>query len=86
MHLFSHTSPLLELEGEERKLALEYLAEAWVSAETDGIEGESIAHAALFAALATLVRRFGEEATAELIARLPERIRTGEYSLERTLQ
>lgn len=86
MHLFTQTSPLDELEGDERKIALEYLAEAWLSAETDGLEGESIAHAALFAALATLVRTFGEEATAEMVARLPERIRAGEYTLDRTLQ
>lgn len=86
MHLFTQTLPLDELEGDERKIALEYLAEAWLSAETDGLEGESIAHAALFAALATLVRTFGEEATAEMVARLPERIRAGEYTLDRTLQ
>lgn len=86
MHLFTQSSPLDELEGDERKIALEYLAEAWLSAETDGLEGESIAHAALFAALATLVRTFGEEATADMVARLPERIRAGEYTLDRTLQ
>jgi hypothetical protein len=33
-----------------------------------------------------LVKLHGDEATAELIALLPDRIRSGEYSLERTLQ
>ena len=41
---------------------------------------------ALFAALATLVRQHGEDATAELVAGLPDRIRAGEYNLDRSLQ
>ncbi len=71
---------------EERQIALEYLAEAWNSAEEDGIESQALAHASLFAALATLVRSHGEEATAKLVAGLPDRIRAGEYNLERSLQ
>ncbi|PXA90885.1 hypothetical protein DMC47_26850 [Nostoc sp. 3335mG] len=70
----------------DRQLALEYLAEAWNSAEEDGVESGSLAHASLFAALATFVKMHGEEATADLIAQLPDRIRTGEYNLERVLQ
>jgi hypothetical protein len=70
----------------ERQLALEYLAEAWNSAEEDGVESQALAHASLFAALATLVRAHGEDATAELVAALPQRIRAGEYNLERSLQ
>jgi hypothetical protein len=70
----------------ERQLALEYLAEAWNDAEEDGIESAALAHASLFAALATFVRMHGDEATADLIGQLPERIRNGEYNLERNLQ
>jgi len=70
----------------ERQIALEYLAEAWNSAEEDGLETSALAHASLFAALATFVRMHGDEATADLIAQLPDRIRTGEYNLERILQ
>lgn len=70
----------------ERQLALEYLAEAWNGAEEDGLESASLAHASLFAALATFVRLHGDEATADLVAQLPERIRNGEYNLERVLQ
>lgn len=70
----------------ERQIALEYLAEAWNSAEEDGLEPASLAHASLFAALATFVRMHGDEATADLVAQLPDRIRTGEYNLERILQ
>jgi hypothetical protein len=75
-----------EGDAEERQIALEYLAEAWNSAEEDGIESQSLAHASLFAALATLVKMHGEDATAALVAALPDRIRSGEYNLDRSLQ
>lgn len=84
--MFSYSSHAVDQDTQERQIALEYLAEAWQSAETDGVEGEALAHAALFAAIATLVRTFGEDPTADLIARLPERIRAGEYSLDRSIQ
>lgn len=70
----------------ERQIALEYLAEAWNSAEEDGLEKAALAHASLFAALATFVNMHGDEATADLIAQLPDRIRSGEYNLDRVLQ
>ncbi len=75
-----------DLEPDDRQLALEYLADAWNSAEQDGLEGEAIAHAAIFAALATLVRTFGEEATADILENVPERVRQGEYTLDRSIQ
>lgn len=68
---------------EARQLALEYLAEAWNTAEDEGVETLALAHASLFAALATLVREHGEDATARLVAGLPDRIREGEYNLMR---
>ena len=68
---------------QERQLALEYLAEAWNTAEDEGVQSLALAHASLFAAIATLVKAHGEEATALLVASLPERIRSGEYNLER---
>lgn len=67
----------------ERQIALEYLAEAWNTAEDEGVESLALAHASLFAAIATLVRAHGEEATALLVGGLPDRIRGGEYNLER---
>ena len=70
----------------ERQLALEYLAEAWNYAEDDGVQSAALAHASLFAALATFVKMHGDEATAELVAQLPDRIRSGEYNLDRILQ
>lgn len=76
-------SALIERDREARQLALEYLAEAWNDAEDDGVESTALAHASLFAALTTLVEAYGEEAAAELIAALPDRIRSGEFNLER---
>jgi hypothetical protein len=68
---------------EARQLALEYLAEAWNTAEDEGVQSIALAHASLFAALATLVKMHGEETTAMLVEGLPDRIRSGEYDLER---
>jgi hypothetical protein len=76
----------LDLEHTERQIALEYLAEAWNAAEEDGIESRSLAHASLFAALAMFVRLHGDESTADMVADLPQRIRAGEYNLDRNLQ
>ena len=71
----SRGETILELETD--KVNLE------VTAEDDGVESLALAHASLFAALATLVRTHGEEATALLVAGLPDRIRSGEYDLDR---
>lgn len=68
---------------EERQLALEYLADAWNTAEDEGVQSLALAHASLFAAIATLVRAHGEEATAMLVGGLPDRILNGEYNLDR---
>ncbi len=73
-------------ERHEREMALEYVAEAWNSAEDDGIHATALAHASLFAALTSLVEHHGETLVAELIATLPDRIRSGEYNLVRSLQ
>ena len=86
MYTFASLQRKTDPEIRDRQLALEHLAEAWHGAESEGIEAESIAHAAIFAALATLVSEYGEEAIADLVAALPTRIRTGEYSLDRTVQ
>jgi hypothetical protein len=86
MYSFAQTRRRPDPEFRSRQIALEYLADAWESAENDDITSESMAHAAIFAALATLVGNYDEESVAELVATLPERIRAGEYSLTRTIQ
>ncbi len=83
---FPTTDAAFEAEHEERQIALEYLADAWNAADADGVDTGALAHAALFAAIATLVRDHGEDAVAELIGEIPERISHGEYTLDRKLQ
>ena len=85
-HAFSDAVTRALLESTERQIALEYLAEAWNNAEDDGVSALDLAHASLFAALATLVRMHGEAAAADLVAALPDRMRAGEYNLDRSLQ
>ena len=86
--MFSPASGLgaFDREQGERQMALEYLAEAWNAAEDDGVQSAALAHASLFAALATFVKMHGDEAAADLVALLPDRIRSGEYNLDRILQ
>lgn len=86
MQNYAKPEPQAMMERIDRDLALERLAAAWRGAEDEGIAPETVAHAAIFAAFATLVTEFGEDAVADLVAQLPERIRAGEYSLNRTLQ
>jgi hypothetical protein len=77
---------IAENDREERQVALEYVAEAWNAAEDDGVETLALAHASLFAALTALVKRHGENATADMISMLPDRVRAGEYTLDRSVQ
>lgn len=70
----------------DRDLALEHLAGAFDDAHNDGIGSEAVAHAAIFAALATLISEFGEEPVAAIMAALPMRIVSGEFSLDKTIQ
>jgi hypothetical protein len=64
----------------ERQAALGYVAEAFAEARHDGLDGDCLAHAALFAAFRELVETYGEEATAAFAEGLPEKIRKGVYT------
>ena len=68
--------------AEERRAALGYLAEAWAEARLDGIDGDCLAQACLFTALAEFVTTYGEEAAAKFTDGLSARIRNGEFSIE----
>jgi hypothetical protein len=72
--------------AEERRAALGYLAEAWAEARLDGIDGDCLAQACLFTALAELVSTYGEEAAARYTEGLATRIRNGEFSVSRLHQ
>ena len=58
---------------EQKQAALSYLNEAWAEARHDGVDGDCLAQASLFAAFAELVGTYGEG--------LPNRVRNGEFSL-----
>ena len=63
-----------------KRAALTYVVEAFVEAQLDGLDGDCVAQAALFAAFRELVATYGEDATADYAEGLPERIRAGGFS------
>jgi len=72
--------------ADERRAALAYLSDAWAEARLDGIDGDCLAQACLFAALAEFVSTYGEEAAATFAEGLGTRIRNGEFSVEQHRQ
>ena len=66
---------------EQKRAALGYLNAAWTEARVDGIDGDCLAQACLFAAFAEFVSTYGEEAAARFAEGLAMRIRKGEFSL-----
>ena len=81
MTIRANEAPEEAPEHEQKRAALGYLNEAWLEARIDGIDGDCLAQACLFAAFAELVSTYGEEAAAELAEGLALRIRRGEFSL-----
>ena len=65
---------------EQKQTALGYLSEAWAEARHDGVDGDCLAQASLFAAFAELVKTYGEDAVAKFVEGLPVRVRNGEFS------
>lgn len=70
-----------KLYSDQRRAAYSYVSEAFAEGRFDGIDGDCLAHAALFAAFVELVATYGEDAVAKFAEKLPERIKAGEYSL-----
>jgi len=66
---------------EQKRAALGYLHGAWTEARLEGIDGDCLAQACLFAAFAEFVATYGEEAAARFAEGLARRIRNGEFSL-----
>jgi len=67
---------------EQKRVALGYLQEAWAEARHDGVDGDCLAQACLFAAFAEFVTTYGEDAAAKFADGLGTRIRNGEFSLD----
>ena len=70
----------------QSEAALRYILDAWEEALDDGISPETLANAALFAALADLVSTYGEDAVAKMAGGLSQRISHGEFTLTRSAQ
>jgi hypothetical protein len=66
---------------ELKRAAVGYVSEAWNEARLDGIDGDCLAQACLFAAFAEMVSTYGEEAVARFVEALPARLRNGEFSV-----
>jgi hypothetical protein len=66
---------------EQKQAALGYLNEAWAEARHDGVDGDCLAQASLFTAMAELVRTYGEDAVATFVEGLSIRVRNGEFSV-----
>ncbi len=71
---------------EAKQAALRYILEAWEEAIYDGLDPDAIATAAMFAALSDMIATYGEEPVAVMCERLPERIRSGEFTVGKTTQ
>jgi hypothetical protein len=71
---------------EQKQVALGYVHEAWAEARMDGVDGDCMAQACLFAALVEFVTTYGEEASAKFAEGLPARIRNGEFSADLSRQ
>jgi len=71
---------------EQKRVAFGYLNDAWTEARIEGIDGDCLAQACLFAAFAEFVTTYGEEAAAHFAEGLATRIRNGEFSVVVTRQ
>ena len=71
---------------EQKRAALGYVHEAWAEARLDGVDGDCMAQACLFAALVEFVSTYGEDPAAKFAEGLPVRIRNGEFSADLSRQ
>ena len=71
---------------EQKQIALGYVHEAWAEARLDGVDGDCMAQACLFAALIEFVSTYGEEPAATFAEGLAARIRNGEFSVDLSRQ
>jgi hypothetical protein len=81
---FSTTEP--GSDQDQKRLALGYIHEAWAEARIDGVDGDCMAQACMFAALVEFVRTYGEDPAAKFAEGLPARIRNGEFSTDLSRQ
>ena len=71
---------------EQKQAALSYLNDAWAEARLDGVDDDCMALSCLFAAFASLVETYGEDAAAQYAEGLPRRVRNGDFTTNRPRQ
>ncbi|MBX3490570.1 MAG: hypothetical protein KF769_08135 [Parvibaculum sp.] len=76
-------SPLSE--SEQRRVALQNILDAWDEALGEGVDADILATTAIFAALSDMVEAYGEEPVADMAKGLADRVRQGEFTLNRTM-
>ncbi|GEP12714.1 hypothetical protein [Methylobacterium gnaphalii] len=69
-----------DADSDDKRVALGLVTEAFAEGCLDGLDGDCMAQAALFAAFQELVATYGEEAAASYAEGLPERIRSGGFT------
>jgi hypothetical protein len=83
LSMTEHDAPTASYDADQdaKRAALSYVSEAFAEGCLDGIDGDCMAQAALFAAFQELVQTYGEEATARYAEGFPDRIRDGTYTV-----
>lgn len=72
-------------ESEQRRVALQNILDAWDEALGEGVDADILATTAIFAALSDMVEAYGEEAVADMANGLSDRVRQGEFTLNRII-
>jgi len=72
-------------ETDQRRMALQSILDAWDDALAEGVGADILATTAIFAALSDMVEAYGEEAVAEMASGLADRVRQGEFTLNRVM-
>lgn len=72
-------------ETDQRRMALQSILDAWDDALAEGVGADILATTAIFAALSDMVEAYGEEAVAEMASGLADRVRQGEFTLNRIM-
>jgi len=70
----------------DKQAALRYLLDAWEEAVYDGVDPDVLSSAAIFTALSDMVATYGEEAVSSMTDGLSQRIKNGEFTVDRILQ
>lgn len=84
MHFSPATATRAAEADDQRHAAMSYVSEAFAEARLDGLDVDCIAQAAIFASFVEMVATYGEEATAVFADRLAERVRGGEFTVDRS--